>query len=98
MIQLYAVGFLKLAEIHKDQRKKKQYCTNKRKLKLLAWANDINQGFLMTREVTFSDKIHLFAQGYKVNVIRRNNFENLSPKHAEQTVKHPLKHMFLSFS
>lgn len=47
------------------------------------------------KRIIFSKKSNLFVQGYKGIVVRRSNCELLRLEHAQQTVKHPLKQMFI---
>lgn len=46
------------------------------------------------RKVLFSDESNFEVHGTKLSHVRRSNNETVSPKHLQQTVKHPVKQMF----
>jgi hypothetical protein len=43
------------------------------------------------RKVLFSDERHFEVQGLRDTHVRRSDEESVSPKHVQQTTKHPLK-------
>ncbi|GFS77044.1 hypothetical protein TNCV_3756881 [Trichonephila clavipes] len=82
--------YWKLAVRHQD-RKKKQFLTQKNMKKRLTMAKNTDPGLLTTRRRFFRDEVYLFVQGYKSSVVRQSYVETLLPDHIQQTAKHPSK-------